>query len=397
MDSTITRTGIATAVKRRRAVAAATTTVAACVCAAAYIAGPAIAQDAEQDRSATPALKPNATVKVCKVAGPGIPIGTKSTFDIYNQPANHFSVPAGPAPGGYCVVVGHFFPTSKLLIKELAPLGTTLADVSIAPAAPLTVDLAARTATPTLHEGVNVLNFTNAKGPTGHLEICKRVLGKPDSPKPYRFDVNGMKIDVPAGTCSAPMLVAAGVRTITEAPRGKSKLMACSAEPAGALVGCNKAGRKAKVVVAPGDVSKETIATFSNARKVKPVYMNVCKIAGLHTAIGQYFPMLVTRPDGTTELVYVPAGPGPGGACVTVGPFALGERVNVSDLQSQYFLWTESLLGSATGPSPVYSKEINGQTPTSRPASEDMTIVPGPNRVIFRNDCPFPGSAPCLP
>jgi hypothetical protein len=54
MDSTITRTGIATAVKRRRVVAAATTTVAACICAAAYIAGPAIAQDAEQDRSATP-------------------------------------------------------------------------------------------------------------------------------------------------------------------------------------------------------------------------------------------------------------------------------------------------------------------------------------------------------
>jgi hypothetical protein len=397
MHRTITGTGIATAFKRRRVVTAAATALAACACATAYVAGPATAQDDERDRSATPALKPNATVKVCKVAGPGIPIGTKSTFDIYNQPANHFTVAAGPAPGGYCVVVGHFYPTAKLAVKELTPPGTRLADVTLAPAAPLTVDLATRTATPTLHEGVNVLTFTNAKGPTGYLEICKRVLGPPGSPKPYRFDVDGEKVDVPAGTCSPPMLVPTGVRTITEAPRANSKLKLCSTEPAGALVNCNEAGRTAKVVVVAGDVSKETIATFSNGRKVKPVYLELCKVAGLHTAIGQPFPMLVTRADGTTELVYVPAGPGPNGTCVKLGPFAPGEHVNVSDLQSQYFLWTETLHGSATGPSPAYIPEINGQTPASRPASTNMTIVAGPNRVTFRNDCPFQGSAPCLP
>ena len=399
MPTTITGTGIKVMSRRRRLAAA--TVVAACVCAAPHVATPAGAQQDEAEASQTKAavgLKFDAPLKVCKVAGPGIPIGTKSTFDLYDQPANHFTVAAGPAPGGYCVLVGHFHPGSPVPIKELTPPGTKLVDVSISPVAPLAVDLAARKATPTIHAGMNVVTFTNAKVATGYLEICKRVLGKADSPSPYRFDFDGTKVDVAAGTCSPPMLTSVGTKTITEAPRPGSKLQVCSTEPAGALLSCNKAARKAKVVVAAGDVSKETMVTFTNGRRTRPGYLNICKVAGLHTAIGQHFPMLVRRPDGTTEVVFVNAGPAPNGTCVKVGPFALGESVTVADLQSQYFLWTESLLGAGTtGPSPFYITESNGSGAGARPAGVRVTMVAGPNRVTFRNDCPFPGSAPCLP
>src|SRR5436190_12233125 len=76
MHSTITGTGIR-AISRHRRLSAAT--VAACVCAAAYVAAPAGAQQGEGEASQTkavPGLKFDAPLKVCKVAGPGIPIGT---------------------------------------------------------------------------------------------------------------------------------------------------------------------------------------------------------------------------------------------------------------------------------------------------------------------------------
>jgi hypothetical protein len=41
-------------------------------------------------------------LKVCKVEGPGVPVGT--IFTITADSAPSFTVTAGPAPGGYCTV-----------------------------------------------------------------------------------------------------------------------------------------------------------------------------------------------------------------------------------------------------------------------------------------------------
>jgi hypothetical protein len=41
-------------------------------------------------------------LKVCKVAGPGVPVGTVFTFTADTRPP--FTVVAGPGPGSFCTV-----------------------------------------------------------------------------------------------------------------------------------------------------------------------------------------------------------------------------------------------------------------------------------------------------
>ncbi|HEV2759422.1 MAG TPA: hypothetical protein VGV86_07635, partial [Acidimicrobiales bacterium] len=72
-----------------------------------------------------------APLKVCKVAGTGIARGTEFTF---LAGARTVAVPAGPAPGGYCVVAGSFPVATNVSVSELVPRGVQVSDISIAPA-----------------------------------------------------------------------------------------------------------------------------------------------------------------------------------------------------------------------------------------------------------------------
>src|SRR5436305_2821787 len=68
-------------------------------------------------------------LKVCKVSGPGVPVGT--IFTITADSAPPFTVTAGPAPDGYCSV-GPTFPIgSWVLVTEILPNGTQMTGVTV--------------------------------------------------------------------------------------------------------------------------------------------------------------------------------------------------------------------------------------------------------------------------
>ncbi|MDQ4090309.1 MAG: hypothetical protein M3163_08400 [Actinomycetota bacterium] len=71
-----------------------------------------------------------APLKVCKVGGTGIAVGTEFNFVAGGE---RLSVPAGPAPGGYCVIVGSFPVGADVAVSEQAPRGTQVSAIEIAP------------------------------------------------------------------------------------------------------------------------------------------------------------------------------------------------------------------------------------------------------------------------
>ncbi len=73
-----------------------------------------------------------APLKVCKVAGSGVAVGTDFEFHAGGRPV---VVPAGPAPGGYCVVAGSFPVATDVVVSELTPRGVEVSAIAVAPAA----------------------------------------------------------------------------------------------------------------------------------------------------------------------------------------------------------------------------------------------------------------------
>jgi hypothetical protein len=202
-------------------------------------------------------------LKVCKVAGRGIPIGTPFTFAVGSST---LTVPAGPAPGGTCVVGPSLPVGSAVTVAELVPAGTTVSNISVAPPSQLTglPNLSGGSVNITMGTGVTEVTFTNKL--TGFLEICKK--GEVSGNFNFNVSPGGIgPIKVPAGACSPAIEVVAGAVTITEIPKPGTVMSGCSTWPASQQVGCNPSAGTSTVNVAPGNISTMTIAFVEN----KPV------------------------------------------------------------------------------------------------------------------------------
>lgn len=201
-------------------------------------------------------------LKVCKVAGPGIAIGTPF---IFTTGAGTVTVPAGPPPGGTCMI-GPTFPVgTNVTVDEAVPPGHTVSSITVAPPKQLVgaPNLAAGSVNVTIGSGVTVVTFTDKL--TGFVEICKRgnLRGS------FTFSIQPGNLGpfvVPAGACSPPIEVVAGQVQINESPVPGTVIVACTTFPSGRQGPCTAAS--STVTVAPGDVSMETIAFITNRRKV---------------------------------------------------------------------------------------------------------------------------------
>ncbi len=76
---------------------------------------------------------PTGQLKICKVAGPGVPLGTKFNFTVVSQLGTQkLTVPAGPgSQGGYCLLNGTFVAGTTVSITELPLSGYTLTGATV--------------------------------------------------------------------------------------------------------------------------------------------------------------------------------------------------------------------------------------------------------------------------
>jgi hypothetical protein len=163
----------------------------------------------------------------------------------------------------------------------------------------------------------------------GYMEICKDASGSGLANDVFTFKVQGKSYTVPVGACTSAFRVTAGNVTVKEEFRPGSKLVGVSTIPAGRLVSDNLSSRTAVVKVVPGNVSTQTIVTFTNKMVPGSGYLKVCNAAGSGVAQGTD----ITYTIGSTK-VSVPAGPAPGGYCVVAGKFAFGSQTVTESIPS---------------------------------------------------------------
>jgi hypothetical protein len=205
-------------------------------------------------------------LKICKVAGTGIALGTPSNFTLSTS-ATHdtVSVPAGGAPGGTCML-GPTYPVGAQVDVTEAPMaGATVSNISVAVGTPghvVGANLPGRGVAVVIGKGVTEVTFTGKR--TGFVAICKRGEVKGS----FSFMVNPGNLGpflVPTGACSPAIEVAAGAVTIRELATGFD--IACNTVPPYAQQPiCNMppGTPNSVVIVAPGDISAMTIAFVTN-------------------------------------------------------------------------------------------------------------------------------------
>lgn len=206
-------------------------------------------------------VTPQGLLKVCKVAGPGVAVGTPFNF---TAGSTSFQVNALAPPGGECTQVGTFPIGSSVLVDEVVPTGTQVESIVVDPASAMvggSLDLAAGSVVVTIGAGTTEVIFTNKR--TGIIEVCKSnangVIGN------FMFVVAGQLVTVASGKCSPTIEVPAGQLTVTEIQKPGFQTVGCSTFPTTALTtNCNNPAQQAVVTVAPGGSVNQTALTFVN-------------------------------------------------------------------------------------------------------------------------------------
>ena len=156
-------------------------------------------------------------------------------------------------------------------------------------------------------EGEVRVESSNIGNGTGFIEICKNLAAGDPIPvgTMFSFTVSGIAtpIQVPAGSCSAPISVAAGNVTVTEAGRPNTAVTSIVTNPANRRVSFNLALQQVVVAVPEGDVNDETVVTFTN-QTTRTGTLEICKRA-LDPDVTGFFQFTVQGAPGQTFSVPV--------------------------------------------------------------------------------------------
>lgn len=206
-------------------------------------------------------------LKICKVAGVGVTAGTPFNFTISTSTSHAvLSVPAGPAPGGTCMIGPSYPVGTQVAVTEAASPGNTVSSIDVAPQSQLvSANLSGGGVTIKVGAGITEVTYTDRR--SGFLEICKK--GEVKGNFSFMVDPGGLgPFAVPAGACSSAIEVAAGSVTIHELTAG-ANIIACSTIPAGMQGSCNmpQGSQNSVVTVVAGDISSMTIAFIGNETK----------------------------------------------------------------------------------------------------------------------------------
>lgn len=209
-------------------------------------------------------LPSQSILKVCKVAK-DIPVGTVFTF--YTRPGGQkqtVTIPAGPAPGGYCQVVGVFAPGTRVGLFEYLPKGYSVVSISTNPgSAEQSQDLVQPNVQLVLPAGFTEVTIVQTG--TGWIEICKDG-GRAGTQ--YRFSFLGkngpMTTDpIPANTCTPAIEVPAGNLVVTEVG-GVGQMIGGDTLPADRLVNVDNGRAQITAQIKVGEIQNQTLIRFRN-------------------------------------------------------------------------------------------------------------------------------------
>jgi hypothetical protein len=205
-----------------------------------------------------------ALLKVCKVAGEGVEVGTP--FDFTASAAGpgarrRVTVPAGPGPGGYCQIVGQYAVGTPVVLAETVRPGVEVSAIGVEGAAATlepVADLPRGNVSLTLGPGVSEATFTNVG--YGYIEICKsgEVTGM------FHFTIDGRRFSVPAGACTPAIRLRAGMRQLVEVEAPGTAMLECQIWPADRESSCQPRERSMTFEVKAGGIATQTIVTIVN-------------------------------------------------------------------------------------------------------------------------------------
>jgi hypothetical protein len=215
-------------------------------------------------------------LKICKVAGDDSLLGQDYTF---TANGTSVTVPAGPPPGGTCVLVpGIYRAGTTVNIAENIVPGTEVSSITVSPAdreVPGANDPTDGTDSVVLGSGETVVTYTNIPAPPGLLKICKVAGTGVTTGSLWTFTVSGVpgSVIVPAGSC---VLVAGpepgggfpfnSTQTITETPTAGYSVTNIAADPADRLDSSDLATGTATVTIGSG----VTEALYTDAAAAAP-------------------------------------------------------------------------------------------------------------------------------
>jgi hypothetical protein len=201
-------------------------------------------------------------LKICKVAGDPSLLGQDYTFTANSASV---TVPAGPPPGGTCVIVpGIYRAGTTVNIAENVVPGTAVSSITVDPSdreVPGSNDPTDRTDSVVLGSGETVVTYTNVPAPPGLLKICKIAGPGVASGSLWTFTVAGLpgSVTVPAGSCALVTGPESGggfpfnsTQTITETPVAGYSVTSIAADPANRLDSSSTATGTATVTIGSG-------------------------------------------------------------------------------------------------------------------------------------------------
>ena len=116
-------------------------------------------------------------------------------------------------------------------------------------------------------QGAVVFAGLSGYAQAGFIEICKDAspVGSVSGLANFTILGHAGTVAVPVGACSPAIELPDGFATITELPLPGSTLLGVSAFPNDRLISFDAITETAVVLIVPGDVSIETVLTFTNA------------------------------------------------------------------------------------------------------------------------------------
>jgi hypothetical protein len=111
------------------------------------------------------------------------------------------------------------------------------------------------------------LVWLSGSATAGYIEICKDAAPTGSLSGVFDFSIAGQSgtFSTPVDACTAAFQLPDGTATITELPPADTTFVGVSSFPDDRLISFDAATETAVVLIVPGDISAETVVTFTDA------------------------------------------------------------------------------------------------------------------------------------